>query len=1001
MEKSLLAFIWRYSKRDQIVLVFVTVSLLPLIYLTLELPKRIINDAIGDPTPEIPLVGGSIGQEQLLIGLCLAFLASVLAHGLLKMRVNTMKGVLAERLLRRFRYTLIGRILRFPRSYQKRISEGELVSMVTAETEPLGGIMGDAIALPLLQAGQMLTILLFLFLQSFWFGLAAVALIPLQAWLIPRLQAQINILNRSRIKQVRALAGEIGEVASGSVTLRLNGGWRYRMALAGQRLGGLFHTRFQIYRRKFFMKFINNFLTQLTPFLFYLAGGLLAINGQLSVGALVAALAAFKDLSSPWKELLTYYTAIMEMSQRYHLIADRFSPTDLMDDFPNEKTELPAREQQGAAFKLEDVTLFDDEGHQVMNEAALDLAPGSWTCVVVEQEDDRMAFVQLVERELNPSKGEVYLDGAPLKTLSQSRIAAQIGHVTSKPYIFEGDVGDNVLMSVMAEPRDALDAGAAREAQRSGNSEDAAQTSWLPTGEVLAAIDETREELMVLVASMGAEQVLLSRLLDTPLDEASNTLIVEEMIGLRKAMQARLVEHGFAIQNFESDAYCDGLSVAENLFFGISQTSDWITGADAAAIDVLLKDNGLRAPVLIYSVSLVASIVEAFGLDAESSPLYRQLGLKPNMLPKLHALIERSGGLRLKGGDLTAEEEALCLSIAVNATLARFDLPLKEDVKTAIVAARLRVAERAPAALKDRFSPLDPTAWNPNLSMLENLFFGRAESIQRARLNEVKGIAAGLIREAVPLAELATLIRQLPTDRKGANLPPQLNEIISLYQALIKRPGLVLLDDALTSLDAEARGRAFAGLRALLPDATVLQLERTTPDAGPHDAILSLRGGRFAGDGDYLDEADSTDASTDLRRKLQAIRGAPLFSGLNSKQLRMLAFSSRWVYVTSGSYVFHQDDAPDGAYLIYEGTVRLIARRPDGEEDFEVRPAEGTLVGELGLIRNDARRLDMYAESPLVLLRIEAEDFLAILQSDAETAFKMIKVLMGYLEKPA
>ncbi len=236
-----------------------TLTLFPLLYLTLELPKRIINDAIGSGSASISAYGFEFTQVQYLLLLCGAFLVAVLLHGIMKMRINTMKGVLADRLLRRFRYTLIARILRFPQPYFERTSQGELVSMVTAESEPMGGLMGDAVAQPVLQAGQMLTILGFLFFQSVAFGLAACALIPLQAWLIPRLQKQINKLNKKRVIQVRALAAEIGEGAAGASTLRVNGGWRYRMAMIGDRLGRLFDIRFQIYQKKLFMKFISNY----------------------------------------------------------------------------------------------------------------------------------------------------------------------------------------------------------------------------------------------------------------------------------------------------------------------------------------------------------------------------------------------------------------------------------------------------------------------------------------------------------------------------------------------------------------------------------------------------------------------------------------------------------------------------------------------------------------------------------------------------------------------
>ncbi|MEM1352107.1 MAG: ABC transporter ATP-binding protein, partial [Pseudomonadota bacterium] len=333
MEPSIFSFIWKFSKREQIFLLLFTLFTFPFLYATLELPKRIINDAIGAASDSVEMWGGvSVSQIQFLMILCVMYLGAVIAHGLLKMRLNTMKGVLAERLLRRFRYQLIGRMMRFPKSYFRSTSQGEIVSMVTSEAEPMGGLMGDAVAQPVFQAGQMLIIVVFLFAQSVWFGLAGIALIPLQAWLIPMLQRQINQLNKKRIIQVRAFASEIGETAAGIGDLRTNGGWRYRLAAFTERLGKLFEIRFQIYQKKFFMKFLNNFITQLTPFFFYSVGGLLAIRGDITVGALVAALAAYKDLSSPWKELLTYYNQVQDMSLRWEIVTERFAPRNMVDE---------------------------------------------------------------------------------------------------------------------------------------------------------------------------------------------------------------------------------------------------------------------------------------------------------------------------------------------------------------------------------------------------------------------------------------------------------------------------------------------------------------------------------------------------------------------------------------------------------------------------------------------------------------------------------------------
>ena len=57
----------------------------------------------------------------------------------------------------------------------------------------------------------------------------------------------------------------------------------------------------------------------------------------------------------------------------------------------------------------------------------------------------------------------------------------------------------------------------------------------------------------------------------------------------------------------------------------------------------------------------------------------------------------------------------------------------------------------------------------------------------------------------------------------------------------------------------------------------------------------------------------------------------------------------------------------------------------------------GKLVGELGLIRNEPRALDMRAKSELTCLRIGAEEFLDVVGNDARTAYKLLQVVAGYV----
>jgi len=89
IEPSLFRFIWKYSKREQILLLAQTVCLFPLLYLPLALPKRIINDALGAGRAPVDVLGYEMGLFNFLLLLASGFIPHVIWHDLTQMRIQT------------------------------------------------------------------------------------------------------------------------------------------------------------------------------------------------------------------------------------------------------------------------------------------------------------------------------------------------------------------------------------------------------------------------------------------------------------------------------------------------------------------------------------------------------------------------------------------------------------------------------------------------------------------------------------------------------------------------------------------------------------------------------------------------------------------------------------------------------------------------------------------------------------------------------------------------
>ena len=1006
MERNIFAFIWKYSKRDQLLLLGLTLVTFPFLYATLELPKRIINDAIEAPTQTVPVLGFELSQVQFLLILSFGYLAAVTIHGLLKMRLNTMKGVVAERLLRRFRYSLLARMMRFPSSYFRNTSQGEMVSMVTSEAEPMGGLMGDAVAQPVFQAGQMLIILVFLFLQSVWFGLAGVALIPLQAWLIPMIQRQINLLNKARVQQIRAFSSEIGESVAGLADLRANGGVRFRLAVISARLAQLFDIRFQIYQKKFFMKFLNNFITQLTPFFFYSVGGVLAIRGDITVGALVAALAAYKDLSAPWKELLTYYNQVQDMDLRWQVVTERFDPPGMISRelFEGEPTEVP---HLRGPIEMQNVTLRSGEGRPVLDGLTLSIPHRARVAIKVQNQTEREALATLLTREAVPQRGSIRIAGHDLFGLHQSVIAARVGYAGSKPYFFEGTLGQNLLMPLMTSPRTVPWDPRQRdrrliEAEKTGNSVDNPASDWVDPG--LAGLsdgDDIREWWFSLVQAMGVDQAMVRGLLGSVMNPENHEALARAIIDMRPQIADDLTESGLDryVYRFDPDAFNPAMPMGGNLMFAaprrVISAQELVANT---ALFAIMAETGVTGPALAISQTLIETLHQIFGMDGTEHPLFMSLDIK---VDEYERLVRIADARRTNGdGALSDDDFATLLTVPFRFTAEQIGPDFPDSFKNELLEIRQRYGARIREAVSDQFIPITPENYLPRLSIQNNALYGLVSSEAGSNADKIRDLVLARIDEHGLRRRVAETVFDLPTELGGVNLAANIQERVAFSRAAMKRPDILILDRALASHSTESRRKTRTAMAELLPDTTLLFMEENFANPENYDLFVEIKDGRIDGLQRQDEIEDDSVGSEDLRRKLEAISGAEPFAPLDLRSRRLLAFAARWYEARPGERIFSRGDPPDAVYLCTAGRAQLILPNADGNEAERVisTVVPGRLIGDLSVLIDEDRTLHLQALEDVTFLRIGARQFMDVISSDKSVLLSLLRTVSQNLK---
>lgn len=821
LEPTVYRFVLRYSLREQIYLVVVTLASFPFLYLSLDLPKLIINEAIGGKHFPHEILGLEFGQISYLLLLCGAFLLLVIVNGWFKYHLNVRKGRVGERMLRRLRYELYQRILLFPLGHFDRVAAGEIVAMLTAELEPVGGFIGDAFALPIAQIGTLLTTIFFMFVQNPLLGLAALSLYPVQGYLIPKMQRRIRALGRERVRKIRSLSDRVGETIAAQIDIRANAGAHRQLADIGHRLGEIYALRFDIYNRKFFVKFLNNFLGQLTPFFFYAIGGYFVIQGELSFGALVAVLAAYKDLTSPWKELLDFYQNQQDVSIKYEQVVEQFQVGDMLDPRllldDGETAEPPQGEIRFAM-----VSLADSDGLRWVDGVDLTMEAGEHVAVVGPGNSGKDRLPQLLARLYRPTGGLVTIGGVDVNSLPFSVTGRLVGYVGPTTHLLAASVRENVVLGLYRPPledqADPTREEAITEARESGNSAHDIAADWVDYGqagvenaeglerrviEVLRIVDLDRD-----IRFLG----LKGRLAPTHDGDAAGRLLEARRLFLERRDALGLAP---LVEPFDPDRYIANATVAENLLFGapIGHEFEGSALAGNAYVAEVLDKDGMRSELTEVGGKLAEVIVELFGgvqPDRGFLEAYSLVGAEE--LRELERVVGRMQRVGLASLDEPDRRRLLSLAFTLVAARDRLGL-LGDELQQRIVDARHRFAEGLPETLRGAVEFFDRDHYNPAVRVEENILFGAVRAGEAGARERVEAAIGEIVDELDLNDAIVSIGLDYEVGTGGSRLSPGQRQKVAIARAVLKNPAVLALNEATAVLDPGSEEQVLSSLR--------------------------------------------------------------------------------------------------------------------------------------------------------------------------------------------
>ena len=193
-------------------------------------------------------------------------------------------------------------------------------------------------------------------------------------------------------------------------------------------------------------------------------GALLAIDGHISAGAIIAssvlvsrALQPIESIIGGWSSLASARAAARRLAQALeHLEPER------------SYTALP---EPKAMIEVSDVGVRGRDGRPIVVGVTFTVAPGTVFGIVGPSGSGKTTLGKIIVNALQPTVGTVRIDGARLADWDQDELGRHVGYMPQEPSLFEGSVRDNIARFSTAksdEERKRIDAAVIDAAKEAG-----------------------------------------------------------------------------------------------------------------------------------------------------------------------------------------------------------------------------------------------------------------------------------------------------------------------------------------------------------------------------------------------------------------------------------------------------------------------------------------------------------------------------------------------------
>lgn len=347
------------------------------------------------------------------------------------------------------RFDMLSRILRFPNAYFVEQPAGKVISTVSTNVDMVTEAGFNIITVAIRDGAIVIGLMAMLLYTNWQLTLVCIAIVPLIAIGVSVAAKRLNRFAHSAQTSHADLVQSISEVIGAQKIIKIYGAHRVETDRFMKSADDIRQSRVKLVATSAANSAIVQWILAVAVAFVVFFAGKLAAKNAMTAGDFASFMTAMMMLLTPIKRL----TNINQQLQKGLAAADNvFRVVD---------REIESSQGTHTTERAKGVIEFDAVGLQypgadipTLKRIDLTVQPGQTVGIVGVSGGGKSTLINLLPRFLDPTSGEVRLDGVPLKQWDLESLRRQIAIVTQESHLLNDTVRHNIAYGEMRQASD-------------------------------------------------------------------------------------------------------------------------------------------------------------------------------------------------------------------------------------------------------------------------------------------------------------------------------------------------------------------------------------------------------------------------------------------------------------------------------------------------------------------------------------------------------------------